>query len=531
MKKLPESSLKALIFASTPLSDGGRDIAAQKRAPKKLARPARVQSPRRRLAVVDIGSNSVRLVVFAGDEAVPTILYNEKILCGLGRSLAQSNQLHPSAIPIALDNLERFIAIAAAMSCEGLELLATAAVREAEDGARFVAKIEALYGHPVRVLSGVEEAQLAAQGVLWGTPGATGLIGDLGGGSLELIAVRDGAIHQQATLPLGCLRLEAEVAGGGKALRRHIDDALQSLAWLGDLQRPAIMAVGGAWRALGRLQMAWEDYPLRIIHGYGLPRSRIKELSALIAQQQGASLRKLSAVSAKRIDTLPIAALVLGRLVAQAEARRVEFSAYGLREGWLWGQRRRDLEGCDPLLDFAREWAARDARITDLGAAITGFTAALFPNETAEDLRLRRVVGHLTDIAWREHPEYRAKRALERILSAATMAADHAERVFIALAIYWRYGGGETPVPAAALLPDARQGKARLLGLALRLADAVAAGSADLLGSCRLVLESGQARLEIGDAGPHRPGDRVERRLAQLNRFVRERADADLLPR
>jgi len=477
------------------------------------------------VAVIDIGSNSVRLVVFEGGTCQPTALYNEKVQCGLARDLEVTGVLHKEGVERALASLERYVALSRAMAVDRIELLATAAVRDASDGKDFAETLRRRFALPVRVLSGEEEARLSALGVMWGAPRAKGIIGDLGGGSLELIAVKKGKIAQQATLPLGPLRLLAAVGNDPRAARGLVDREIDRLHWL-DLGGAAdFYAVGGTWRALAKVQMALSDYPLRVIHGYSQPRRAIKSVSNVIAQQTGRSMTGLASLSAPRRETLPLASLVMCRVLSATRPRNVIFSGFGLREGWLFEQQAEILSGKDPLIGMAEDCARRSGRFDDRGLALFQWIRPLFPQKGRKRARLRRAVCHFVDIAWREHPEYRATYALARILQWPGLAADHRERAFIAHSLFVRYGGSEVSPVVQTLLSAEDQYQARLLGLTLRLAMPLSIGGERALKDTKLVLENGRLELRRTGARWLASGEVVERRLGQLQKLIAEAGD------
>ncbi len=470
----------------------------------------------RHIAVIDIGSNSIRLVAFLGPQRVPVPIFNEKVFCGLARGLSDDGRLDPASVELALKNLERFTKLAAAMGADKVALLATAAVREAEDGDRFAEEVERRCGLPVQVLDGREEALLSAEGLVAGTPSASGIMGDLGGGSLELVRLEEGEITELATLPLGPLRLLGDAGRDGKAARRLIDDALDSLPWLHPDAAQTFFAVGGSWRALARISIESRGHPLKVIHGYVMPQAELESLARVVSRQTKDSLSSIKNVSARRLETLPLAALVLRRLLRRLRPEEVVFSAFGLREGWLYNQLPAAERDKDPLLEVARDVILREARFGDIGSELFAWTEPLFEAETPEEKRLREVVCHFSDIAWREHPDYRPSWALHRILQWPFLAADHRQRAFIALAVAWRYGGTEEMAAYRPLLEPAQAKRAKILGLALRLAYTFSAGTLDVLSPSYLYWSEGRPQLYLPDDGPVPSGNVVERRLAQL---------------
>ena len=204
----------------------------------------------RPVAVVDIGSNSVRLVVYDGLRRSPTPVFNEKILCGLGKGVAITGKLADSGIARALAALRRFRALAKQIGVKQVFAVATAAAREATNGQTFIESAEEAIGVGINVLSGKEEARYAALGVIAGIPEADGIVGDLGGGSLELIDVQDGKLRDGITLPIGPLRLIDMSGGSIKRAKEIVDEYLEKATLLGNLKGRSFYAVGGTWRNL-----------------------------------------------------------------------------------------------------------------------------------------------------------------------------------------------------------------------------------------------------------------------------------------
>jgi exopolyphosphatase/guanosine-5'-triphosphate,3'-diphosphate pyrophosphatase len=481
------------------------------------------EAPAPRIGIVDIGSNSVRLVVFNLDERAPVALFNEKVLCGLGRGLQETGRLHGEGVELALATLGRFAGLSRAMNVRHLDLLATAAVRDARNGREFVERVEARCGVAVHVLDGTEEARLSAQGVVSALPEADGLTGDLGGGSLELTQLSRGTIGRMVTLPLGPLRLMRDDDGDRSAAAAAIDRHLEAQPWIAECEGRCFYPVGGAWRALARIHMEQRGYPLHMIHGYRMTRKEAEELGRLVGQMGKRSLARLPGVPRRRLETLPFAGMLLERVLQRARPADIVFSANGLREGWLHERLPEELRRADPLIAAGREWARRDGRFGDLGGPIAAWTDAIFPNEPDDLRRLRRVACHLSDIAWREHPDYRAEQALYRVLRAPQLYATHDERLYLAYALSVRYGGLADPAEAervSVLLDPRQKARAEALGHALRLAYAVSAGTEAMLERSQLEFLDGELILYLPDEAQVPSGQVLERRLDTLGQAL-----------
>lgn len=472
------------------------------------------------VGVIDIGSNSIRLVVFDSLSRALQPIFNEKVLCGLGRGLERTRRLDEEGVTLALENLRRFAALARAMGVGRLEVLATAAVRDADNGRAFAATVKRRARLAVKVLSGDEEARLSALGVLSGMPDADGLMGDLGGGSLELVALERGRLgRHHATLPFGPLRLR-EFAGRGRGyLREMIDNALDELGWLGEVDGRSFYAVGGAWRALARLHMAHVGYPLRVIHHYMLPRGKAEDFADVIAHLGRDSLERISRVSRKRLEGLPYAALVLERLLKRARPKRLVFSGVGLREGCMFDLLPEAVRRRDPLIDGCEEVALRSARFAIGGETLFDWIEPLFARSPEATRRLRLAACLLGDIALAEHPDYRAEIAFLRVLRMPLTGVDHPGRAYLAIAVFTRYSGiAESDITGAAwqLLDEEQLREAYVLGLALRLAFTLSGGAPDVLRRAHLRVERTKISLVIARAHRALVAEAVERRLAAL---------------
>jgi exopolyphosphatase / guanosine-5'-triphosphate,3'-diphosphate pyrophosphatase len=492
--------------------------------PPRRTTTARSHKRRGPVAVIDIGSNSLRLVVYDAVNRSPRMLFNEKVLCGLGRGLGESGRLHPDGVKSALQNLRRFVALARAIPVRRLDVLATAAVRDADDGAGFVRQIERQLRIRVAVLSGVEEGRLSAYGVLAGIPEASGLVGDLGGGSVELVPLSGRQVGPAVSLPIGPLRL-AEIADDDRKLRDTVDRHLDSLRWLDGRQYAAFYAVGGAWRALARIHMEQSEYPLHVIQQYSLPRGAAEDYLDLIARQSRKSLEKMVAISRKRLETVPVAARVLHRLLRRTQPRRLVFSAFGLREGHLYQLLNEEEQQEDPLVVGAAAMADSHRRFGANGDELFAWTHALYPDEEPEQKRLRHAAALLSDVAWAEHPDYRAEQAMRMALFMPIGGLDHGERAFLAATLHARYGGQDIDMPALKLLDPDRHGSARAIGLALRLGATLTGGVPGLLSGSRLGLENGTLFLSCRRDTGRRLGESVQRRLEALGRAMNKRTE------
>lgn len=422
------------------------------------------------VGVIDVGSNSVRLVVFDGAARSPAYFFNEKVLCGLGRGFVESGRLNPDGRDRARATIKRFALLAQGMRMSNLTMVATAAMREAEDGAEFRAQIEHDTGLRMRVIDGAEEARLSAQGVLTGWPDARGLVCDIGGSSMELAVIGDGKVHSTVTSPLGPFRLQ-QVPGGKKGLRKHVDGILKALRAQVGNHHDALYLVGGSWRAIARLDMERRGYPLKVLHEYEMTTKSIRKTLDWIDENSVAELRARTGISNDRMSLVPLASKVLRQLVHVFGPKRIFVSSYGIREGILYEQMPAALRSRDPLIEACSFMEKSSARIPGFGAQLYAFLRPLFRSRSPARRRLIRAACLLHDVNWRAHPDYRADACFDTATRANLGSLDHAGRVFLGIALMYRYKtGGLRPRirEVAELLTEAELEDAKTIGRALR---------------------------------------------------------------
>lgn len=487
------------------------------------------------IGIIDIGSNSVRLVVYEGAVRSPTPLFNEKILCGLGRSVATTGALGEEAVIRAVAALVRFKTICHVLGVKNLKAVATAAVREAQNGRDFIARGEAAAGCKIEVLSGEVEARLAAQGIMMGFVGDDGIAGDLGGGSLELIDIAGETLNQASTLPLGGLRL-IDVTGNklDKALE-VVDAAIAGLPWLQRGRNRTFYAVGGTWRAVAKLHMELVRYPLRVMHGYQLPAREAQDFAELVRKaKKPQSLPGMADVTRARREVLPFGALVLERLLRQLQPRDVVFSVFGIREGLIYGLLPEHERHRDPLISFCEDYAALRARSLEHARELCRWTDQIFADpqleETPDERRLRHAACLLSDVGWRANPDYRGEQSLNTIAHAGLGGVDHAGRIFLALSVFYRHEANENSTDALSerlksLISKRVLKRARIVGMAIRTAHMLSIGMAGVISETPLSYESGKIVLTIPPAYAGLDGERLRRRLEALANLLDRRCE------
>jgi len=474
-------------------------MGSKEQAPHSVLEPA----PRfRPVAVIDVGSNSVRLVVYSGLTRTPIPLHNEKVICALGKGLEKSGQLNSEGVGMAFDTVARFVKIARSLGVERIDTLATAAVRDAEDGAAFAKALEKRCDIKVQILTGKQEARRSALGVLCGIPDADGVVADLGGGSLELVQIGNGEMSEHTTLPLGLLRLtEASDGNRGEAIA-IINKAMEKHKWVGKARDKTLFAVGGAWRSLARVCIAQMDYPLHVLDNFTLDRAQAISLFDVISRLSPKSLEQIKGISRSRLATLPLAAAVLERLLEINKPKVLVFSIYGMREGQFFKSLPDNVRKQDPLVSLAEEIARGAGRSPAAGYETFEWMSPLFKDESPRQKKLRLAACLLRDVWWTEHPDYRAEQAFLRVLRLPFLGLGHEDRAGLALALYYRYGSGfSEPIikQAHALLQESRVHRVQTIGLGLRLAYALSAGAPGVLKKTSLKISAGNLILAVPD--------------------------------
>ncbi|MDB5654244.1 MAG: ppx [Tardiphaga sp.] len=490
---------------------------------------ARPQQRAASVAVIDIGSNSVRLVVYESLTRSLVTIFNEKALCGLGREVQSTGLLAPDAVAKALAALLRFRALCKIMKVGRVHAIATAAARDARNGPEFIAAAEKICGCGIEILSGPREAKLSALGVISGLHRPDGIVGDLGGGSLELIDVKGSRVRQGVTLPLGSLALQDASQKSPKRAEKIVKTALIGVPQLTEAPGRTFYAVGGTWRALARLHIIQSGYPLRVMHGYSLDAKAALDFVRRLRRLATANiLANIESIAEARQPLLVYAALVLENIILTAKPKTIVFSTYGVREGLLYEMlpaAKRAEDGLVAAAQKLNELLSRSSRhAQELSDWSDRFVRVATLKETEEDRRLRRVACLLSDIGWRAHPDYRGEQTLNLIINGNFGSVDHHGRAFLALSVYYRYAGfsneNEPPELVRALVTPAQVERARVLGALFRVAHLISAARPGVLPATHFSALDRKISLVFEHRMVDLVADRVGSRFKQLAKLV-----------
>ncbi|AUC96687.1 exopolyphosphatase [Bradyrhizobium sp. SK17] len=491
-----------------------------------------MKRPRKRassVAVIDIGSNSVRLVVYETMARSLITIFNEKALCGLGREVQSTGLLATDAVNKALTALRRFRALCKIQQVGRVYAIATAACRDAKNGPDFIAQAERICGAKIEILTGPREAKLSALGVVSGIHNPNGIVGDLGGGSLELIDVKGNRVRSGVTLPLGSLALQDLSNKSLKRAERIVKNELLGVAQLKTGRGRTFYAVGGTWRALARIHIIQSGYPLKVMHGYSIPAVDALDFAQRLRRLAATNmLANIESIADARRPLLAYAALVLEYIIRVAQPKTIVFSTFGVREGLLYEMLPPAERAKDGLLCAAQNLNELLSRSARHAQELTSWTDRLVRvvrlRETEEDRRLRHVACLLSDIGWRVHPDHRGEETLSLIMNGNFGSITHQGRAFVALSVFYRYAGlseeNEPPPQIRALVTPAMDERARVLGAAFRVAHLITAARTGVLPLTHFRTQGRKLMLVFEHRMVDLVADRVGSRFRQLARLV-----------
>lgn len=476
------------------------------------------------VAIIDIGSNAVRFVVYHDLARVPVQLHNERTICGLGKTLNKTGRLNPEGVIAARDSLARFSALIKAMKIKTVVAVATAAMREAKDGPAFVGMVKEEFGLEINVISGEEEARLSALGVVANHGAIDGLIGDFGGGSLELIGVKKGKIVSQTSLPLGALRIMAHNTHENKVayIEKHLKDFDLSL-----YKDKRFYILGGAWRTLARAHIFMEQYPITVLDNYRIENQQALKFTDFISTQNDETLERMAGLTKRRVKDMPAAALVLKHVLEKLQPEQLIFSGTGLREGLIYDQLAQADRGLDPLISGCREIGRQAGRFASEKEFLdmAKWLMPVFPGADAKDIKMVQAACLLSDVGWFEHEDHRSRHAYQRIINLPLYGLSHRRRALLALGVYVRHQGylrklgregAELTEAAQKILNDKQRDLAIILGLGMRLAYILTGGALSLLKYTELEMTSKTLHLTLTGRHAGISGDIIQGLLDDL---------------
>lgn len=466
-------------------------------------------------AIIDIGSNTVRLVIYGGPARAPDVLHNEKVTARLGKSVAENGQLSKRASAQALAALARYRALLALKGVDRVDVVATAAVRDASNGPAFLEKVAAM-GFAVRLLSGEQEAVTSAHGVMGAFPGASGIVGDLGGGSLELVDIGPDGCRHGFSMPLGTLRLPALRALGERAFGQSIAKSLKKADWTA-APGATLYLVGGSLRAFARYAMAQLSWPIDDPHGFELSAVDAARIAKTLSKRKPESMLPVAGIASGRLAALPDTAALVGLLVRNLKPAKLVFSAWGLREGLLCESMAPSTLGQDPLVAGAAAFVAEQGISTHTAAMVAGWTAAASMGETLERRERLRLTATMLCLATATvEPNLRPDLARDWALRKRWIGAHSHERAMLSAAMIANTGRLELPEYLTRIAPEGALREAQAWGLGARLCRRFSGCAPDGLSGSSLTREGGVLVLAVNEKLAPLVNEGVERDLKAL---------------
>lgn len=326
------------------------------------------------VAVIDIGSNSGRVVVYRRDEAgMLRILSTTRAPLRLVSDVDTTHALGPEAVERALEALRDFAAIARGAGAARVLAVATAAMRDAANGPDLIARVRSGLGIAIEIIDGAREAVLGLRGGISGLPVESGVFFDVGGGSMQVIRFHERRMTDSWSFPLGSLRLSGAFLksdppspGEIKALREHVKGTLAAVGakLLGSGEM--LVGTGGTLRNLAKIDRRRRDYPITRVHGYALERARLAEILDLLSGRKVRRRDEVAGLSGERGDSIVGGALAIDVLASQVGAPEILVSGQGVREGLVLSLFQTDAPAVD---------AVREAALRSLTARFAGWDA------------------------------------------------------------------------------------------------------------------------------------------------------------
>lgn len=454
-----------------------------------------------------MGSNSLRLVIYEPRFPWPRVYLDEKVTAALGHGLAETGRLDPRNQSIALESLKRFSALVRSTKAARVDAVATAAVRDASNGPEFVKQAQAVFGHPIVIAPGAQEALWGIKGVIAGAPEAQGIFADMGGGSLQVGRVdpREGGLRQ--SFPMGALRLLEQCQGDSGKAYALIKRALERLSWLEQSKGKTLYLVGGAWRALALTHMRNTGYPLTMVHGYNLKVEKALPWLTMLKEASEKTLKDLPIRQTRRRATLPFAAASLIALIEATKVARIQFSAFGIRQGIMFDQvfDQTIWKNSDQLYHYAATSLFRGGNRygEDLSEALLRWIPWQIIDPGIPSAAAKETALIMSDVGWDYHSERRASDVVLDVLHTRDLPLSHKDRVFVGLVLTTRHGADYRATIAPELLHllrDREVKAARALGLILRFAYKCSGAAQSVLLRSRLEIQGDSLVLHLGES-------------------------------
>jgi len=477
----------------------------------------------KRIGIIDIGSNSIRLVVFDGPKRSPLYLYNEKVFYRLGQKSVGGQNFTDKILAEVTNIVDRFVTISRNMKAVKIIAFGTSALREANNSTDLIRLVLDRTGINVEIISGETEAEYAAKGILLGFPNSFGVICDLGGNSVEFGTILEGKVINCKTALLGPLALN-KLFRINKDAKNHMKTIIGSLNIIqqNDL-RKKLFLIGGSWRAIAKFHMELTGYPLKIIQGYKIKAKELKKTLSLISSEVGKKRLLMTNIPNERLELLPHSANLLEIILETYRFDTVIFSSFGVREGIIFDQLSEKERNRDPLLEAAKYFERKDSRFPKLSRSVFNWIAPFHKTFNKKNKRLIFAACKLHDISWIAHPDYKMEMCLELITRSNISGITHKDRMFLAAILLFRHKIKSEVIQELDLfnlVSKRKRGIAMVIGKSLRLASTFF-GEKDLFKEIKISVKNDEVVLTIPEHLKSLNGEIVERRKHELNKALK----------
>ena len=446
-------------------------------------------------SIIDIGSFSIRLVVYDSLSVAARTLFNEKVICNLGKVVAVNSKIEGKELKFMLDVLDRFVSISKSMNSQTPTFLATSAIRISQNRFQIEKIIRDRFDVNLKVLSEESEGKFAALGILYSHKNVTGIVGDLGGGSLELTCVNDD-INFLGSLKLGYAFLE----NIGKPFSYSVNDHIvKSLKKIKNHGYRNFYAVGGSFRVIARLYMFLKKINLKVVQDFSISSQNIKNIlkKNLVTKNKKINTDLLLNITKSRRNSLPYALNVLEHMIYFFKVKDVYFSSSSIREGYINSLIK------EPNNDAFLFQIQRLADQTITSSMANGLFKWL--QDVSRTLNINDDIlisaCWISNIAWDVHPEHRRMYGMERILWYPFYGISRKERIELAFIMYFRHSNGIKDKSVEEFynqIDDDKKNLCKFIGQCLRLAHHITGGiSTKNLKLCILKLKKNSLKLIV----------------------------------
>ena len=427
-------------------------------------------------AIIDLGSNSIRMLIYDNllNSQIP--VFNEKAICELGKNLDKTGKLDPKGSDFALSVLQRFKRILSNLKVKKFKIIGTAAIREATDSKLFVAKVEKILKKKVEVLTGIEEAENSALGVIIGFQRVNGVVVDLGGGSLEIARVEKNIIYEKISLPLGVLRLFNQPKRNKDKINSIISFYLNKIEWLRKGKTKNLYLCGGTWRTLLNAHIFKTNYPLSILHQYKLPAIEALKFSNRLSSVKLIKSEKLVGVTKSRTNYIPIGSYILSSLIKICDPSNILCSVSGVREGSLINKAYLNILKKDSLNRSVHFIALKKGDFGENYIKLYNFLKKIFPNKDENfPIRLLLPACSLSNFDWGLGTYQRAELVFHEVINSPILKLSHNDRIKLGLVSFWRHCSTKyyPDLEFLKLLSNSEITACRRIGAALRFASSI----------------------------------------------------------